>query len=75
MAYVGHPLLGDGKYGKNAEDRRRGYVHQALVAYRLRFSFTGEPTALDYLSGKEFSLPPEEVYFLDLFQGVDPKNL
>ena len=69
LASVGHPLLGDGKYGKNAADRTAGYKHQALVAYRLRFSFTGEPTVLDYLNGREFTLPLEEVYFLGLFAG------
>ena len=75
LSHIGHPLLGDGKYGKNAADRARGYAHQALIAYRLRFTFTGEPTVLDYLSGREFSLPPEEIYFLENFPGVDPAIL
>ena len=75
LAHIGHPLLGDGKYGKNAADRARGYSHQALVAYRLRFSFRGEPTVLDYLNGREFSLPPSEVYFLDKFPGISPDSL
>ena len=70
MSHIGHPLLGDGKYGKNAIDKRAGYKHQALVAYRLRFSFRGEPTALEYLNGREFTLSPSEVYFLDLFGGA-----
>ena len=70
MAAVGHPLLGDGKYGKNAADRAIGYSHQALVAYRLRFSFTGEPTLLEYLNGREFSLPTDKIPFLSLFPGV-----
>ena len=63
MAFVGHPLVGDGKYGINRDDRRRGFNHQALCSYRLRFSFKGEPTALDYLNGKEFSIPIEEIDF------------
>ena len=67
LAAIGHPLLGDGKYGKNAADRARGYHHQALVAYRLRFSFKGEPTALEYLNGREFSLSTENIPFLGLF--------
>ena len=67
LAHIGHPLLGDGKYGKNAIDKRAGYKHQALVAYRLCFSFRGEPTVLEYLNGREFTLSPSEVYFLDLF--------
>ena len=67
LAHVGHPLLGDGKYGKNAKDRAQGYAHQALISYRLRFSFTGEPTVLDYLSGREFSLSRDDVWFLKEF--------
>ena len=40
MSHIGHPLLGDGKYGVNRDDRRDGYKYQALYAYRLRFDFT-----------------------------------
>lgn len=63
MAYIGHPLLGDGKYGVNKADRAQGYKHQALSSYKLRFSFKGEPTSLDYLNGKEFSIPKKDIYF------------
>lgn len=63
MAHIGHPLIGDGKYGNNKQDRERGYKYQALCSYRLRFSFKGEPTVLDYLNGKEFSIPKSEIYF------------
>ena len=72
MEHIGHPLLGEGKYGHNRADRARGYTHQALCAFRLRFSFAGEPTVLDYLNGRSFSLPPEEIWFLKEFPGVDP---
>ncbi len=67
MAYIGHPLIGDGKYGINKNDRARGYKYQALYSYKLRFSFTGEPTALDYLRGKEFSIPKKDIYFTEEF--------
>ena len=64
MAHIGHPLLGDGKYGVNKEDRAKGYKYQALYSYRLRFSFnTSEPTVLDYLNGKEFKIPKKDIYF------------
>lgn len=69
LAFIGHPLIGDGKYGINKEDRARGYRYQALYSYRLRFSFRGEPTHLDYLSGKEFSVPKEKIYFVKDFAG------
>lgn len=64
MAYIGHPLVGDGKYGINKTDRAKGYKYQALYSYRLRFSFdTSNPTCLDYLNGKEFKIPKKDIYF------------
>ena len=63
MAYVGHPLVGDGKYGVNKTDKAEGYKYQALYSYKLRFSFKGEATALEYLNGKEFSIPKKDIYF------------
>ena len=69
MAHVGHPLLGDGKYGVNRADREKGYKHQALWAYRLRFAFPeGETHALAYLRGRVVEVPREEIYFLPLFE-------
>lgn len=63
MAHIGHALIGDGKYGVNKDDRAKGYKYQALYSYKLRFSFKGEPTALEYLNGKEFSIPKKDIYF------------
>ena len=64
MAHIGHPLVGDGKYGINKNDRAKGYKYQALYSYRLRFSFdTSESTCLDYLNGKEFKIPKKDIYF------------
>lgn len=67
MAYIGHPLIGDGKYGVNKGDRAEGYKYQALYSYKLRFSFKGGPTALEYLNGKEFSIPKRDIYFTSDF--------
>lgn len=67
MAFVGHPLLGDGKYGCNKQDREKGYSHQALCAYSLTFAFDQTPTPLDYLRGKVITLPKKEIAFLSLF--------
>ncbi len=63
MAHIGHPLVGDGKYGINKDDRGRGYKYQALYSYKLRFAFKGEATALEYLNGKEFTIPKKGIYF------------
>lgn len=61
MASIGHPLLGDGKYGKLADDKKRGFSRQALYSYKLRFSFTTDAGILQGLSGKEFTV--NEVWF------------
>ena len=66
MAHIGHPLLGDGKYGINKDDKKSGYKYQALYSYKLVFSFkldNDEPTVLDYLNGKSFSIPKGDIYF------------
>ena len=56
MAASGHPLLGDGKYGKNADNKRYGEKYQALCSYKLKFSFKTPSGALEYLNGKTFTL-------------------
>lgn len=53
MAYIGHPLLGDGKYGDNSVNRKFGVKTQALCSYSVRFNFTTESGILEYLNGKE----------------------
>ena len=69
MSHIGHPLLGDGKYGVNREDKRGGYKYQALYSYRLRFDFNkDETTELDYLRGKEIRLPRSEIWFVKDFE-------
>jgi 23S rRNA pseudouridine955/2504/2580 synthase len=68
MSHIGHPLLGDGKYGVNRDDRRDGYKYQALYAYRLRFDFNAdEKTELDYLRGKEIRLDKDKIWFVNEF--------
>ncbi len=65
MAFIGHPLIGDGKYGINKSDRQKGYKYQALYSYKLKFSFKGEETALEYLNGKEFKIAKQDIYFTE----------
>ncbi len=52
FAHTGHPLLGDGKYGKL--DKRYDRSYQALYSYKLTFRFTTDAGALEYLNGKSF---------------------
>ena len=66
MASIGHPLLGDGKYGTNAINKGTGFDKQALCSYRLRFAFTTPAEELEYLNGREFILP--QVWFATQFR-------
>lgn len=52
FAHSGHPLLGDGKYGKL--DKRFDRTYQALYSYKLTFRFTTDAGCLAYLDGKSF---------------------
>ncbi|MBQ7968437.1 MAG: RluA family pseudouridine synthase [Clostridia bacterium] len=67
FSYVGHPLLGDGKYGINKNDRKSGYKCQALYSYKLGFDFTTESGILAYLKGKTFEVKKDNIYFLREF--------
>ena len=67
LSHIGHPLVGDGKYGINREDRAKGYKYQALYAYRLIFELPENEGLLAYLSGKEFSVPTEKIWFVGDF--------
>ena len=72
LAHIGHPLVGDGKYGVNRQDRVRGYKYQALYAYQLTFSFREPGGVLENLNGKTFVLPLEEIWFLRDFRFALP---
>ncbi len=58
---IGHPLLGDGKYGTNALNKSLGYKKQFLYSYRLVFTFKTDAGCLEYLNGKSFEV--EDVWF------------
>lgn len=71
MAHIGHPLLGDGKYGINRSDKGKGYKYQALYSYRLIFDFADNSGALGYLKGREVSLSTEDIWFVSDFPRAD----
>jgi len=51
MAHIGCPVLGDGKYGDSALNKKYGVKRQCLISYKLCFNLGG---GLEYLNGKEF---------------------
>lgn len=61
FAHAGHPLLGDGKYGKL--DKRFDRTYQALYSYKLTFLFTTDAGNLSNLNGKSFQV--EKVDFVE----------
>lgn len=72
LAAIGHPLLGDGKYGTNALNRGTGFSKQALCSYKVRFAFRTPAEELAYLDGREFSL--SHVPFAEAFHSGELWN-
>lgn len=68
FASIGHPLLGDGKYGSNALNKKSGLKKQCLCSYKLEFDFTTDAGELEYLNGKSFEI--KDVWFRDGFEGI-----
>ena len=56
LAYLGHPVLGDLKYGNRTMNERTGLKTQALCAQRLTFGQIPEENTLHHLSGKVIKL-------------------
>lgn len=72
LASIGHPVIGDGKYGKKEENRRfresDSLQNQLLHAYRV--VFPAEEGVLKPLSGREFIAP-----YPKLFKRLEQKLL
>lgn len=76
LASIGHPILGDGKYGdpkiNQALKERWGLNRQLLHAHKIVFhSIKGE---LEYLNEKEITAPPPED-FQKICRMYDPEML
>ncbi len=65
FAHVGHPLLGDGKYGVGAFNRQFHMPYQALYACRITFLDTGDSGLLSYLYGRSFAVKKIPFYNID----------
>jgi 23S rRNA pseudouridine955/2504/2580 synthase len=63
FADAGCPLLGDGKYGRERDNRKYGRTSgQALYSYKLTFTFPTDAGLLNGLRGKTFAV--EDVDFV-----------
>ena len=65
FAAAGHPLLGDGKYGRERDNKKFDRKFQALYSYKLAFRFTTDAGSLEYLNGKVFTV--KEVDFVQTY--------
>lgn len=52
LAYIGFPIIGDGKYGKNEINKKFNKKTQLLESYSLKFNFSSPGGILSYLNGK-----------------------
>ncbi len=68
LAAIGHPLLGDGKYGTNARNKASGLKKQCLCSYRLEFRFTTDAGVLNHLNGRMFTI--DDVWFVREFDAL-----
>ncbi len=62
LAHIGHPVAGDLKYGRMAQNKKSPFRHQALYAYSLEFKLPADHF-LSYLNDKVFKV--SKVYFED----------
>lgn len=64
LAFLGHQIIGDPKYGKETVNRLYGKRKQCLTAYKIVFRIPSG--GLSYLNGTEIALPKEKLreYFL-----------
>ena len=56
LAHIGHPIIGDGKYGINSFNKDFGFKFQQLKACELKFNFNSDSGILNYLNGKSFKI-------------------
>ncbi len=59
LAYLGYPIIGDGKYGKNSDNKRFKEFKQRLHSYYICFNKLNSP--LSYLNSKSFTCLPSWV--------------
>ncbi len=56
LSYIGYPIIGDGKYGKNDINKKFGKKTQELYSYSLKFNFKSDSSILNYLNSKTINL-------------------
>ena len=62
LAYMGYPIIGDGKYGKNEINKRFERKYQMLCSYKLKFNFKSDSGILSYLNNLEIILDNSKTF-------------
>ena len=55
LAFLGHPIIGDGKYGKNSDNKKFKQTRQKLACYKLTFQDVG----IEGIDNKAFTKLPK----------------
>ena len=69
FAHAGHPLVGDGKYGRREDNKAAGRKYQALWSYKLVFDFPTDAGILSYLKGRVLEVPRDKIDFVEEYFG------
>lgn len=56
MSHLGHPLVGDTKYGTAQMNKNTPFKYQVLCSYKLTFEFKTDAENLNYLNNKCFEI-------------------
>lgn len=64
MSSIGHPLVGDSKYGYKRQNNNDPYKYQALYAYKITFDFKENGGTLEYLNNKSFEANINDIWFI-----------
>ena len=56
LAHIGHPIVGDGKYGKNQDNKKFKTKTQKLTSFKLVFNIKDQD--LNYLNEMNFEIKP-----------------
>ena len=56
LAYLGYPIIGDGKYGINQINKKFKKRYQMLSSHSITFNFKTDAGILEYLKGKKFTI-------------------
>lgn len=67
LAHIGHPLIGDNKYGRIAQNKNLELNRQALIAFSITFKFKSNAYSLNYLNNLTLKLNNNDLKTLNDF--------